>query len=172
MTILTERSRISDPTFMLSRHRPLPHKIKNFQTVQDFWNFSIHDSILELLSKVKVYFRGKRVNQSRKLGTIGVNLKLFKFKNFVHFKGSCTRDFFAKHFQRSHLWRHYYVTIIKFSTLPWKKSFYDILRYIIKLPPVETAKILQKLRKSEIPTIATPIVIAQVRSEILCVLIG
>ena len=49
-----------------------------------------------------------------------------------------------------------------FSTLPWKKSFYDILRYIIKLPPVETAKILQKLRKSEIPTIATPIVIAQV----------
>jgi len=53
------------------------------------------------------------------------------------------------------------------STLPWKKSFYDILRYIIKLPPVETAKILQKLRKSEIPTIATPIVIAQDRL-VLC----
>ena len=56
---------------------------------------------------------------------------------------------------------------IEFSTLPWKKSFYDILRYIIKLPPVETAKILQKLRKSEIPTIATPIVIAQDRL-VLC----
>lgn len=51
------------------------------------------------------------------------------------------------------------------SSLPWRKTFYEILRYLDTQPPSTQAQVLQKLKSSPIPTSAQPLTIVPNRIE-------
>ena len=72
----------------------------------------------------------------------------------------------------------YYKTIpakntnFNFSPLPWRKQFYDILRYISHITTADpntariSAKILHLLKSSKIPTFTMPLVLVANRIEL------
>ena len=53
-----------------------------------------------------------------------------------------------------------------FSALPWRKQFYDILRYVSSADAQTVAQILQTLRRSPIPTSTMPLVVVPNRIEL------
>lgn len=52
------------------------------------------------------------------------------------------------------------------SALPWRKQFYDILRYIATAPATKIAGVLQLLKKSRIPSASLPLAIVPNRIEL------